>query len=229
MTTGIVSFTIIGMCAAGNLTLYLNLTNVFPGGTNAEKELATHMAWISGTVAAVLGLIFAPMVSTISAKMGRKSMLLTAIFGIMAAFLLSPILFNKTYPYLQLVFATMTNLCVTAVWVLTLPMLADACDYDEIQNGVRREGIFTAMYNWGIKVAVAMIGVMSGLVIDNSGFVATLAEQSESTKAILTWSFALGPIPFFMACAVMTWYFPLSAEKIQALRDERAKKATLAH
>ncbi len=222
MTTGIVSFTIIGMCAAGNLTMYLNLTNVFPGGTNVEKELAAHMAWISGTVAAVLGLVFAPMVSTISARMGRKNMLMTAIFGIMVAFLLSPILFNKTYPYLQLVFATMTNLCVTSVWVLTLPMLADACDYDEIQNGVRREGIFTAMYNWGIKVAVAMIGVMSGLVIDNSGFVATLAEQSASTKAILTWSFALGPIPFFAACAVMTWYFPLSAEKIQAMRAQRA-------
>ena len=229
MTTGIVSFTIIGMCAAGNLTLYLNLTNVYPGGTEVEKKLATELSAITGTFSAVLGLLFAPLVSTISGKMGRKAMLMTAIFGIMGAFLLSPILFNKTYPYLQLVFATMTNLCVTAVWVLTLPMLADACDYDEIQNGIRREGIFTAMYNWGIKVAVAMIGVMSGLVIDNSGFVATLAEQSESTKAILTWSFALGPIPFFAACAIMTWYFPLSAEKIQLMRDERATKTTLSH
>ena len=229
MTTGIVSFTIIGMCAAGNLTLYLNLTNVFPGGTEVEKKLATELGAISGSIAAILGLVFAPIVSPISAKMGRKNMLMTAIFGIMAAFLLSPLLFNKTYPYLQLIFATITNLCVTCVWVLTLPMLADACDYDEIQNGVRREGIFTAMYNWGIKVAVAMIGVMSGLVIDNSGFVATLAEQSESTKAILTWSFALGPIPFFAACAIMTWYFPLSAEKIQRMRDERAKKAALSH
>jgi GPH family glycoside/pentoside/hexuronide:cation symporter len=114
------------------------------------------------------------------------------------------------------------------VWVLTFPMLAEVCDYDEIRTGVRREGVYTAMYNWGCKVAIAMIGVVGGAIVQLSGFDQHLAHQTESTIQILRWSFALGPIPFFLVCMVLTLKFPLSAESNQRLREEKARGAVSA-
>ncbi len=79
------------------------------------------------------------------------------------------------------------------------------------------------MYNWGCKVAIAMIGVVGGGIVQLSGFDQHLAQQSESTIQILRWSFALGPIPFFLICMILTLKFPLSAESNQRLRDEKAR------
>ena len=229
MVTGIVSFTIVGLCATLGVTTYLNLAIVAPG----NKDLASQLFMYSSIAGAVAGFAATFLLPRLSALFGRKKLLFASMVGIIIAFLLSPLVFTPLDPKQtslfmtvlpQCLFQILVQICVTCVWVLTFPMLAEVCDYDEIRTGVRREGVYTAMYNWGCKVAIAMIGVVGGAIVQLSGFDQHLAHQSESTIQILRWSFALGPIPFFLVCMVLTLKFPLSAESNQRLREEKARE-----
>lgn len=214
MVTGIVAFTIIGLSSSLTNALYLNLTVVCPG----DKAMAGHLAFVTGVVGAVSGFLATFLLPGLAARFGRQRLLVASIVGIIVAFLSAPLLFTAREPYLQLVFHILVSVGVTSVWVLTFPMLGDVCDDDERRTGVRREGVYTAMYNWGCKVAIAMIGVVSGAIIDFSGFDKALAVQSERTTEIIRWSFALGPVPFFLACIVLAMKFPLNPEQLRKMR-----------
>ena len=225
MVTGIVSFTLISLGAVMSLSTFLGLSIIFPGGTGIEKKAVTQLSFVSGVVSNAAGMLFSPFVGKVCTRIGRKRLLTIALCNISLAFLLTPVLFSRQYPYLFLIFTTMVILSLSCVWVVTLGMLADVCDLDEIQNGERREGIFSSIFNWGIKVAMSVSSVMAGIAIDWSGFSAALTSQSEFTIGFLRWFFALGPIPFFAASIYLVCIFPLSPEKIKELRLEKEKNA----
>ncbi len=218
MVTGIVAFTIIGICVSTSLVYYVNLSVVFPGGTLADKEAATKLNGICQTVSNVIGLLFCPLVNPLAKKIGRQRLLLCGFLGLMIAFLSSPLLFSREYPYLQIVFQTIVTVSVSCVWVLSIPMLGDVCDFDEIQTGKRREGLFTAMFNWGGKAAISAFSLILGIIIDLSHFKPDLPMQSEQTVKILLLACSVFPIPFLALCAYFTIRFPLSPEKIKDLR-----------
>lgn len=221
MVTGIVSLTVIGFCVSTSLVYYLNLAVVFPGGTLAQKEAATKLSGICMMASNIVAIVFCPLISPLAEKIGRKRLLIIGLVGLMSAFGASPLLFSREYPYLQFVFQITVALSVSCVWVLTLPMLGDVCDLDEVENGTRREGIFTAMFNWGTKAAIAIFGLLLGAIIDFSGFNASLPEQSHLTVKILMMACALGPLPLLAGCIYLTLKFPLSPEVIANLRNTK--------
>ena len=49
-------------------------------------------------------------------------------------------------------------------------MAADVIDLDELENGVRREGIFGAIYWWMVKFGFAIAGGLSGIILSVVGF-----------------------------------------------------------
>lgn len=229
MVTGIVSLTVIGLSAATSLSMHLNLTLIYPVDgeiiktLDESKKAAANMWGIASSIGAGVALVFAFMVAPLSKRFGRKPVLLTALVGIIGTFLFAPLMFTKAMPELQILFNILNQMCVTCVWVLTLPMLADVCDYDEIKNGVRREGVFTAMFNWGIKVAISLIGVCSGFAITYSGYDPKLEHQAAGTGEFLMRVFSLGPIPFFIICIILTLTFPIDPDKINRLREAKAQ------
>lgn len=62
-----------------------------------------------------------------------------------------------------------------------MSMTADVIDIDELKSGLRREGIFGAIYWWMVKVGFAIAGALSGVIIAIVGFnpdLTTLEQQS---------------------------------------------------
>ena len=51
-----------------------------------------------------------------------------------------------------------------------MSMTADVIDLDELENGVRREGIFGAIYWWMVKFGFAIAGGLSGIILSVVGF-----------------------------------------------------------
>ena len=49
-------------------------------------------------------------------------------------------------------------------------MLADICDIDELETGERREGMFTAVYWWMVKMGMALAGLIGGVMLAWTGF-----------------------------------------------------------
>jgi GPH family glycoside/pentoside/hexuronide:cation symporter len=59
-----------------------------------------------------------------------------------------------------------------------MSMTADVCDLDELKSGLRREGIFGAIYWWMVKFGFAIAGGLS-LIMWVVGFDPTLSVQPE--------------------------------------------------
>jgi GPH family glycoside/pentoside/hexuronide:cation symporter len=49
-------------------------------------------------------------------------------------------------------------------------MMADVCDYDELQTGQRREGMFGSIYWWVVKLGMAAALAASGFLLNATGF-----------------------------------------------------------
>ena len=222
MVAGIMCFALIGFVLAMTLPYFVNLAIVFPGGTLEAKNSATTMSFWSSIIGNALAMGFCPMIGPLAERFGRKRMLLIGLGILMCSFLATPILFSQQWPWLQLLYKIIDTPAIAIVWVLTMPMLAEVCDQDEILHGVSRKGIFTAMFNWGNKAAMALVAVLSGLVIDWSGFSGKLACQTPETISYLRWMFALGPLPFLAVAMWFTIRFPLNSKMIQALRQKSA-------
>jgi GPH family glycoside/pentoside/hexuronide:cation symporter len=235
IAVGIIFFTLIGYCLDMYFIYFIDLAIVFPGdstpGLSPEaiaaslaktKADASELMFYGTVIGNILGLFAALFVGRVVTRFGRKPVLLTSQCLMVLAFLASPLLFNPKMPELQILFSALIQTCIACTWVLTLPMLADACDYDEIKHGTRREGIFTALWNWAIKLALAVFPTIFGFLVAHSGFNGKLHVQSPETIQFLRTAFVLAPMIPFLICMYLTIKFPLSPEIIRRMRQEKA-------
>ena len=68
---------------------------------------------------------------------------------------------------------------IGSLFVLMMSMTADVIDLDELKSGMRREGVFGAIYWWMVKVGFAIAGGLSGLIMSSVGFDSGAATQPE--------------------------------------------------
>ncbi|NBQ64370.1 MAG: MFS transporter, partial [Verrucomicrobia bacterium] len=65
-------------------------------------------------------------------------------------------------------------------------MVADVCDFDELQTGQRREGMFGAVFWWVVKLGMALALALSGYALNFTGFDVNLGSgQSERTLFLM--------------------------------------------
>lgn len=57
-----------------------------------------------------------------------------------------------------------------SLFTLVSSMVADVCDLDELNNGTRREGMFSAIYWWTVKLGIALASLLSGFLLNATGF-----------------------------------------------------------
>ncbi|MFZ4717566.1 MAG: MFS transporter, partial [Chthoniobacterales bacterium] len=90
-------------------------------------------------------------------------------------------------------------------------------DYDELQTGLRREGMYGAVAAFIGKVAFSSIGILSGYMLVWSGYVEA---DVQTPAAILNMRifFAFIPAGFGIVGLVLTLFFPLTRKKVMAVR-----------
>jgi sugar (glycoside-pentoside-hexuronide) transporter len=107
-------------------------------------------------------------------------------------------------------------------------VVADVIDYDEYKTGERKEGAYFAAWSFVLKGATGITFLLTGLVLQFSGFVPNV-EQTEMARMAIRSLFALFPLVGCLIGAVLLTRFRLNREEhaeIRAVLEERRKAKT---
>jgi len=156
-----------GFMLASAFTSYVIFFYDFGGDYGKGGHL---LGWF-GTVTALSNFLFViPLITWIATKIGKRNTFLITIPLSIVGYALKWIGYNPQHPYLLLIAAPFIAFGLGSVFTIVSSMLADVCDLDELQTGSRREGTFGAIYWWMIKLGQAAASLISGVLLNATGF-----------------------------------------------------------
>ena len=213
---GMIFFLMVGIFLVQPMQLYIGIYYLFDG----DKAAAAQLGGVAGTLFALAAIVATPIVAKVGTVFGKRRTLLVALVVLIVASLLSWVLYTPANPYLSLICMAMISPGMACVWILLGSMLADACDYDELNTGLRREGMYGAMYSWFLKAAIAAVLALSGFLVNWVGFDPLLEVQSAQSITHMRLLFALVPPGFYLLAFACVWFYPLSEKRMHEVREE---------
>ena len=113
---------------------------------------------------------------------------------------------------------------VGSLFTLMGSMIADVCDFDELETHKRREGVFGAIYWWMVKIGMALAGLLTGIMLNVSGFAVELATQTERTLVLLrVFDVGVPLITSALAIVIMLTY-PITEDRAYEIRKELERR-----
>lgn len=204
-----------------------------------NESLGYWIYGVTGFLYGILGLIYTPIISAVATRIGKRATLLGGIvlaaigfvstlyfyrpipgnWLIAVPFLSTPLEIPKATFWIMLS-KIMLSPGLTCVWILGFSMIADICDVDELKSGLRREGMFGAMYNTVvIKIGISAVTVITGLAVTWSGYKSGVV-PSEAVLTNLRYTYAIVPAVILAFAFVLTVYYPLSEQKLREVRAQ---------
>ncbi len=220
-----------GFMLASAFTAYVIFFYVFGHSPSLDAAYASggKLLGVFGSLssACTFGVIF--LVTWISTKIGKRKTFLIAISLSIIGYALKWVGYNPNHPYLLLIAAPFIAFGLGSLFTLANSMVADVCDLDELQTGKRREGMFGAVYWWTVKLGLALTSLMSGYLLNATGFHQELGIHQMPDTLLWMRIFDVG-IPIFTSAIafyiIMT--FDISEDKAYDIRrqlEERRGKA----
>jgi GPH family glycoside/pentoside/hexuronide:cation symporter len=214
------------MVALSIMTLGSYMNYLFIYYLNNKDLLAVY-----GIYSGILGIPMGFLWWYIANRIGKTKGLLLAQGILCVGSFATLFCFNKTFPYLVFVVATLYGIGWSGVLVLVSAVLADITDIDELETGQRREGSYTGVYCFMFKLAIAISAPVLGVGVDWSGFTPELGvNQTPQTFLILRLITGLVSTFFALVAFFMLWRFPLTPERaleVRRILEERRGKATV--
>jgi GPH family glycoside/pentoside/hexuronide:cation symporter len=220
----LIGFTICQVLAgmlSSNIDYYILVYHMH-GGDIAE---GTKWKAVLSSGFAVVGILSIFPISAMANRLGKRNTLFV-IFGLnFLGGLAKWFIFTPGNPWKILLDPLLCGPAWTAVNILTVSMLADVCDDDELRHGLRREGMIGALFSWIQKTGFALAYLGSGLALNFVGFHAA-AGGAQSPGAITGMRLILaGSITLWSVFAIgLLAFYPLSKERAYATRDELEKR-----
>ncbi|MFH1479135.1 MAG: MFS transporter [Candidatus Omnitrophota bacterium] len=123
-----------------------------------------------GTFSAICTVGVVSIIPWMSRKLGKRNAFFITIPISIIGYAMKWIGYNQIHPYLLLVCAPFIVFGLGSLFTLILSMVADVCDIDELQTGERREGVFSAVYWWMVKLGLAIASLIGGILLTGTGF-----------------------------------------------------------
>ncbi|MCM8770264.1 MAG: MFS transporter [Candidatus Omnitrophica bacterium] len=173
------------MCASA-FTIYVVFFYVFKNAAVLDQAYASggKLLGFYGTFSALCTLGVVSLIPGISRKVGKRNTFFITIPISIVGYALKWIGYNPRYPYLLFIAAPFITFGLGSLFTLMSSMVADVCDVDELQTSDRREGMYSAVYWWMVKLGVALSSFISGVLINATGFRQELG-LAQSAKTLL--------------------------------------------
>ncbi|HTL67964.1 MAG TPA: MFS transporter [Lacunisphaera sp.] len=205
---------IVGFQLVMGFSNYIQIFFLYGGNTDAASTLMAQ----NGTLWAVIGIAGVFPMTWLSQRVGKRVTVIIALLLIAGGNLSKVVCYDRAHPYLTMFPTACLSLGMVFAFSLVNAMIADICDEDELNTGVRREGIYFAVYNWWWKVAVSIASVASGYLQRYTGFVEGAPTQSEYTLFWLrAWEIGL-PAALCLISVWLIFRYPLTEARVYEIK-----------
>lgn len=208
------------MIIVSNLILFLSIYYVFGGDQNAGAQLR---GW-GGTIYFVSAVLYVPLITWLASKFGKTVVLGIGVTFFFIASVSKWFFYTPSAPYLTLLVEALLAPGLGTIQMINRAMLADVVDYDELQHGTRREGVYQSVFEWLEKVAGSAAVFLGGVVIDLTGFDPGLSAQSPETLMNMRVWFAVAPASIAVVAFILVLLYPLSERRMFEIKADLERR-----
>jgi GPH family glycoside/pentoside/hexuronide:cation symporter len=200
--------------------VYANQTALFFMVVEVLQRSSSDMAYI-GLPMVITSIVATPLLLRYSKRVGKRGAYMTAALFAGASYA-SWILASPEEPQAMLVVrGVLVGVGFAGNVLFAMSMIADAIEWDSIRTGLRREGMFTAVFSFVEKFAGAIGPTIVGVALSWAGFSAT-SEVTPESYASLRQATLIGVSYFPAVCALLSvvvlGFYSLSEAKLSAAR-----------
>jgi glycoside/pentoside/hexuronide:cation symporter, GPH family len=197
-----------------SLGLYVIIFHMYDG----DREAAASLYAMGSTVYFGLSIASIPLITYVANRIGkvRALQICCLIVGVVSA--LKWVFFSDSNPYLIFIIYVLLAPGLSGFNLIRAAMIADLVDDDEHRNGVRREGVLAAVDQWSYKATAALALLGTGLILQFSGFDASLPQQDAEVISNLRLSFSIIPAAGALASFWLALTYPLTEARAADLR-----------
>ncbi|MFC1703498.1 MFS transporter [Candidatus Omnitrophota bacterium] len=216
-----------GFMLASAFSAYVIFFYVYGGSENldaAYSQGGTLLGWF-GSISSVCTFCVIFLVTWISTKIGKRKTFLIAISLSIIGYALKWVGYNPNQPYLLLIASPFIAFGLGSLFTMVNSMVADVCDLDELETGTRREGMFGAIYWWMVKLGLAVTSLISGILLNVSGFNVELGLNQTASALMKMRIFDIGiPIVTSLAALFIIMTFSITEDKAYQIRAQVEKQ-----
>ena len=177
-------------------------------------------AWIA-MVAWGLGLLSLPVINWGCRKFQKHRMLQFAIIWMAIGAALKWWAMNPAHPEYQFILPFFWSIGIGSIYTILPTLMADVTDMDELEHGVRREGMFGAVMAFIMKGIGTFTPILAGVVLVMSGFDPSMEyEQEASTILNMRLMYSFIPAGMLAGALLLLWKYPLTKEKVAEIKEE---------
>jgi len=214
-----------GFMLASAFSAYVIFFYVYGGDYSKGGIL---LGWF-GSISSVCTFCVIFLTTWLSTKIGKRNTFLITVSLSIIGYALKWIGYDPHQPYLLLIAAPFIAFGLGSLFTLVCSMVADVCDLDELQTGTRREGMFGAIYWWMVKLGLAAASLLSGYLLNATGFNVALGAKQTVHALLYMRLFDIGiPIITSIIAIFIIMTFDISEDKAYDVRkqlEERRGKA----
>lgn len=213
---GLTVSTHMAMISVQSLGFYVSTYHVFGG----DKVKGGIYMGATGTILTISGLISIPIITWLARRFGKVRVMAAVMVLAMIGDLSKWVLYNPSYPWMQLIVPCLIGPAGSAFWILVNSMKADVPDDDELRTGMRREGMFGAMATWIQKFGMSICFIITGAVLGAVRFDPDMTVQASATIQGLRVAFVLIPVAGELTSLIILKFYPLTEARMHEIRVE---------
>ncbi|WP_240686677.1 MFS transporter [Algoriphagus formosus] len=200
---------------------FIVVWHLFSGDAGA----AGYWTPIFGSVGAlVTTFIVIPIVAAMSKRIGKKNAFMVSQSIALVGYASLWFLFVPGKPWMFIFSLPFHSFGIGSLFVLMMSMTADVIDLDELNYGVRREGVFGAIYWYMVKFGFAIAGGLSGVILTVVGFDGNAAVQPEGAVDGLRLFFSGLPMLGTMVAMYLMHDYDVDEARANEIREELKKR-----
>ncbi|MBN2369816.1 MAG: MFS transporter [Vicinamibacteria bacterium] len=216
MLVGSVFFVFVGLFFMIPLLTYISLYHVSAG----DKDLMATIGMYTAFVQATTQLLSMFAIGYLSKFYDKKKILIAGLVIGILGYLSSWFLFTPHRPFLTILPPVIINIGLCACWVLNGSFSADICDHDELKTGRRREGMYSAVFGFLNKLAIAVVTTISGWVLVRLGFEGENLNPTVQQLFTLRWFYIVVPVAAMAGAIACMWKYPLTKQRVREIQEK---------